>query len=103
MTLPPKQNVYTIPLRADAQITLHCGRYGIEVQIDSSSGDGSKSCVVMCRGVDRYVTELSVERKQPMYPETVAPQEFRAVGCGYGLATKSQAPPKIVAEPNSPQ
>ena len=57
----------------DAKITSHYGRYGIEVQIDSSSGHGSKSLVVISRGVDRHVTEVSARCKQSMCPETVAP------------------------------
>ena len=57
-----------------ATVTLDCGRYGIEVQIGSSSEDGSESWVVSTRDADGYVTELSVECKQSMYLETVAPQ-----------------------------
>ena len=59
----------------DAKITLHCGRHGIEVQIDSVSGDGPNSWVVISRCVDRYVTEASAGWKQSMFPETIAPKD----------------------------
>ena len=36
----------------DARFTVHYGRIGIEVQIDSLREDGTKSCVVLSRGVD---------------------------------------------------
>ena len=36
----------------DARIKLQYGRYGIEVQIDSLNGDGSKSWVVISQGLD---------------------------------------------------
>ena len=47
----------------------------MEVQIDSSSGDGTTSWVVISRGVDRYVTEISAGCGMSICTETVAPQD----------------------------
>ena len=45
------------------------------MQIDSLSGDGSKSLAVISRGLDRYVAEISAECKQHMFPETATWQD----------------------------
>ena len=42
-------------------VTRHHGRHGIEVLMDSLASDGSKSWVVISKGVGRCVTELSTE------------------------------------------
>ena len=57
------------------RVTLHCGRYGTEVQSNSLRRDESKSWVVISLGVARHVTEVSTGCKQSMYPETVAQQD----------------------------
>ena len=51
-------------------VTTHVGRYGIEDKTDSLARDGSNSWDVINRGVDRYVTELSMEYTGPMYVDT---------------------------------
>ena len=56
----------------DAKITLHYGRFGVEVQSDSVSGDGTKSWVVISRGVGRYVTK---DAKSPCTQKTTAPHD----------------------------
>ena len=43
---------------------------GPRMQIDSVSGVGSKSWVVISRGLDRHVKEISAERKLRVFPET---------------------------------
>ena len=58
----------TNPRRKDTDDT-------IKVQFDSSSGDETKSWVVISRSLDRCVTETSAACKQSMYPETVAQQD----------------------------
>ena len=79
----------------DAKNTPHNGRYGIEVQFDSVSGDGTKSWVVISRGADRCVAEVSAGCKQSMHPETVSPQDESSsterLVEGVGLATRSKA------------
>ena len=47
-------------------------RFGVGVLSDSLAFDGSKSWVVMSKGVDRYVTELSTEWTQSVYPDAGA-------------------------------
>ena len=51
-------------------IKVQFGRYGIEIKIDSLAGDGSKSWVVISRGVERFVTELSPDCTEPMNVDT---------------------------------
>ena len=76
----------------DAQVPLQFGRYGIEVQIDSVSGDGSKSWVVISRGLDRHVTVISAEYTQHLFPENrnSAGRKFwhRELGSGCGFCIK---------------
>ena len=67
-------NTISFPIH-DARISLHYGRYGIEVQIDFVSGDGSKSWAVISRGLDRCVTEISAGCKQFMYLEAATRQD----------------------------
>ena len=57
--------------------------HGMEVQFDSGSGDGPKSWVVISRGLDRYVSEISAGCKQFVYSET-----RRAVGCGFDVCNR---------------
>ena len=91
----------------DAKITLNNGRYGIEVQIDSVSGDGTKARVVINRGGDRYVTEVSAGCKQSMYPETIAPQsessstQHLVADVAFATRSKARAPPERIAEQHS--
>ena len=111
-TLQTKQNVFweTAPSSAHPRryyLSLHYGRYGIEVQIDSLSENGSKSWVVISGRVDRYVIELSVECKQSMYPETVAPQNAsssteQSVAEMALITPRFKAPRKRLADANSP-
>ena len=62
----------------DVLVTGQYGRYGIEVLIDSSAKDGSQGWVVLCRSVDRDVTELSTECTQPMHADINANMAQRA-------------------------
>ena len=50
----------------------HCniGRFCIEMLIDSASGDGSKSWVVISLAPERYGTEISANSKLYMFTET---------------------------------
>ena len=92
----------------DAQNTLHYGRYSIEVQIDSVRGDGTKLWVVISRGVDRYVTEMSAGCKQFVHPETVALKDASSstecLVADMEFVTKSivKVPFERSVEPNSP-
>ena len=47
--------------RVDVLVTEQCNRYGIEMRIESLVQDGSQSWVVISRGVERQVTELSLD------------------------------------------
>ena len=47
--------------------TEHFGRYGIETKIDSVMDDETQSCVVISRGVEKYVTELAWDHSEPMH------------------------------------
>ena len=47
-------------------------RSGLGVRSDSLAFDESKSRVVMSKGVDRHVTELSTECAQSVYPDAGA-------------------------------
>ena len=58
-----------------AIIALHFERYGIDVQIDFVIEDGSKSWVVISRGLDRGVVDISEGCKQSMHPQTAAQQD----------------------------
>ena len=44
--------------------TNHSGRCGIEIKIDSLRSDGSPSWVVISRGTNKYVTEMSEEGEE---------------------------------------
>ena len=44
--------------------TNHNGRCGIEIKIDSLRSDKSKSWVVISRGTNKYVTEMSEEGEE---------------------------------------
>ena len=59
----------------NAMISSQYGLCGIEVQIDSVSGDGSKSLVVISRGLHRSNTEITAGCKQSMHPETATQQD----------------------------
>ena len=50
----------------DVLVTEQCNRYGIEMRIDSLVQDGSQSWVVISRGVERQVTELSLDCTEPV-------------------------------------
>ena len=43
---------------------------GVEIHIDQQAKDGSQSGVVICRGVERYVTELSLDCTEPTPVDT---------------------------------
>ena len=51
--------------------------YGVEIVINSPANDWSQSWVVICRGIESYVTELSVDCKDPLCNDT---QELRSTG-----------------------
>ena len=53
-------------------VTRHHGRNGIEVLIDSLASDGSKSWVVIRRGVGLCVTELPTECTRSMHADICA-------------------------------
>ena len=113
MTLQPKQKMHlgensTFGPIHDATISLHRGRYGIEAQIDSFSGDGSKSWVVISRELDTHVSEMSVGCKQSMYPETATQQVARSGAersvpdMTFATRSKVKAAPTRSSEPSSP-
>ena len=60
----------------DAQVIVHQRTCGIDVLIESVSNNGSRTWVVISRGVDRfsYVAELLVECNQSMYTDAVLVQ-----------------------------
>ena len=92
----------------DAKISLQFGRYGIEVLIDSASGDGSESWVVNSRGLERYVTEILTNCKQCMFTETATQQdasciiEKSVVDVAFEARSQVKAPLARCAEPSSP-
>ena len=113
MTLQAKQKMHlgensTFGPIHDAMISLQCGRYGIEAQIDSLSGDGSKSWVVISRGLDTHVSEMSVGCKQSMYIETATQQDARSgaersvADMTFATRSKVKAAPTRRSEPSSP-
>ena len=59
----------------DAKISWQHVRYGIEVQIDSLWEENPKSWVVISRGLDTDVTDISAGCKQSVHPETTAQQD----------------------------
>ena len=80
MTLMPTGKVYREMLPFPGPSMMHkvswqSGRYGIEVLNDFVSGDGSKSWVVIGRGLQRYVTEISANGKQYIFAETATRQD----------------------------
>ena len=64
--------------------------------------------MVISRGVDRYVTEISAGCKQSMYSETVPQQdassstEQSVAHMAFASRSRAKAPPKRSAEPSSP-
>ena len=53
-------------------VTVHYGRYGIAINADSLAKCASEPWVVISRGVEGYVTELSLDCTEPMYVDTSA-------------------------------
>ena len=54
-----KKVVRELDQQTKKEVELHSDMwYGVEVSIDSLAKDGSKSCVVIGRDVDRYVLEF---------------------------------------------
>ena len=51
------------------KITKQFDRRGIEIKIDSMQKDGTQSCMVISKGVDKYVTELAEENKKLIHDE----------------------------------
>ena len=49
----------------DAVVTKKRDMYGVEIKIDSMKRAGSESRVVICRGIERHVTELTVILGKP--------------------------------------
>ena len=45
-------------------VSHHQGRYGIEIMIESSFGDGTRSWVMIVNGINKYVTEMSEETQE---------------------------------------
>ena len=60
-------------------VTKHLGRYGIETVFDATEEDGSQSWVVMGRSVEKYVTELALDRPQPRHHAEVFTSTRRLV------------------------
>ena len=52
--------------------TLHVGRNGIEIKTHSMMNDGTEHWVVISRGIERYVTELTLDQHQPMRVDRIA-------------------------------
>ena len=53
----------------DVNITEHSDRHGIEIKIDSTQKDGTKSWKVISKDIGKYVTELSEGNKEPVLYE----------------------------------
>ena len=69
----------------------HRGLYGIEIMINSSFGDGTRSWVMIVNGINKYVTEMSEET-----------QENRAGGIGDSTGQPiAEARPKQTSRPTS--
>ena len=74
----PGDNTMFGPMH-DAKTPMPYGRYSIKVQIDSVTGVGSKSWVVISRGLDRHVKEISAERKLHVFPQTATRQATSSI------------------------
>ena len=68
----------------DVKVTNYMERVGIEIKTDSLQTDGSRSWIVISRGINKYVTELPEENEKPIHYEEVTPV------AGELVATKQQ-------------
>ena len=66
----------------EVQVANNLERYRIEIRIDSMQNDGTQSWIVISRGIDKYVTELSEENEKLTHYEEVA------LGAGQLIAMK---------------
>ena len=48
----------------EVAVSYHQGRYGIEIMINSSFGDGTRSWVMIVNGMNKYVTEMTEKFKR---------------------------------------
>ena len=51
----------------EVMVTKRCYGYGIEIKIGSVKKDGTRCCMVISRGVDKYVTELAADHTKPIH------------------------------------
>ena len=59
------------PVR-QVKVTYHSEQHGIEIQVKSMQNDGSLSCIVICRGMKRYV-EKKIRKEMATGPGTEKP------------------------------
>ena len=59
--------------------TKHFDRCGIEIKIDEMKRDGTQSCVVISRSVEKYVTEHALDHTQPRHHDEMSASARRHV------------------------
>ena len=74
----------------EVTVSYHQGRYGIEIRINSLVGDGSQSWVMICNGLNKYVTEMSEEMNENRDDESGT--------CAVRLAAKAGPKPTSLRE-----